>query len=119
MQRLVRKGCHNLALERIDEAGAENKLFNAAIFVQGDAGSRCTRSNQGHLSAGYNRFCCSYAAAGSRTNHGYYLILGNNLGYRVAGFSRLRFIIALYQADLFTIYTAGFIGFVNCHLESA
>ena len=116
LQSIASKGCHNLALERVDEASAEHEFSYLAI-VDGNARRSCGRRDVRNFISSSNRSTCCYAAAGCRTNNGDNLVLGYQLGNGVTGFGRLGFIIALDNFDLFAI-NAILISFVSSHFKA-
>ena len=118
-QFLIGKGCHNLALEGIDEAGAEDELTDFACLSikcnsirssSGRYGRKFIRRNDG--------FRCHGAAAGGRSHEADQFILGNQFCSRITGFGRLRFIIGFHNAQFFTVDAAGFVDFVNRHFAA-
>ena len=116
LQGVASKGCHYLALERVDEASTEHEFSYLAI-VNGNARCSCRRRNVRNLVSSGNGSTCCYAAAGCRTNNSNNLILGYELSNGVTGFRRLRFVIAFDNFNLFAIDT-GLVSFVSSHFET-
>ena len=111
-QSFIGKFSHYAALERVDEAGTEDEFLNLSV-INGNCRCSSARCNKRHFIGGYYRSSCKYAAAGSRANNSHYFILSNQLGYGVAGFSRLGFVVAFYYNKLFTVNAACFVNLVN------
>ena len=94
---------HQFSLEGVREAGTENIRTDLAFFIHRDAGSRSYRSHQRDLAVGHHRRGSRYAAAGSRPDDDGHFILGDQLGGRVAGFGRLRFVVSFHQFDFLAV----------------
>ena len=117
-QSVVSKCCHNLTLERVDEASTEHKRFNFAIVVNGQARSGTGRSNVRNFVSFGNRSACCYATGSCRADNCDNFILGYQFGNGVTGFGRFGFVIGFNDNDFFAEYAAFSISFVHGHFNA-